>query len=239
MNKIFKKICSIISNVKKSFGVWLWRFLDFESQSLNASRDAGLTLGVNAIFMNGIKGDYTEFGVMAGRSFSKVYSEFETFYRASDRKFDMNFWAFDSFEGLPDSDEDDKPDSYSEGAYACSKDQFLTNLKNNNVDLSQVKTVQGFYNESLKNQELKHPDKIAMAYIDCDLYTAAKDVFHYLTDKVDTGSVIIIDDFYRHTATPETGIQKAMYEWLQENKDINLVPFISFERVSYFVQRIK
>ena len=67
------------------------------------------------ISVNKLKGEYLEFGVYQGEGFSRNYS------LAQKYKLDwMNFYAFDSFQGLPKV----KSDIVETGQYACSVDEF-------------------------------------------------------------------------------------------------------------------
>lgn len=65
-------------------------------------------------------GDYLEFGVYRGRAFKAAYDE------AIRHKYEeMRFFAFDSFEGLPEvKGEDEKHKHFYKGQYACSESEF-------------------------------------------------------------------------------------------------------------------
>ena len=186
---------------------------------------------------NQIDGDYLEFGVYRGKSFAAAHKaiwhsritarNFIGTQEATDW-FDQRprFIAFDSFEGLPGGDAERHAD-YVEGAYGCSEEDFLANIKTNGVNLDDVVTVPGFYDKSLT------PDtkirlglkKASLVVIDCDLYESTVPVLDFITDLVDQGSIIVFDDWYRYKGSPEKGEQRACREWLAKNPHLELIQY--------------
>lgn len=176
-----------------------------------------------------IPGDYAEFGVYRGETFAHACK-----FMAPQLP-DMQFWAFDSFEGLPKPIEGiDHRDGYSggffEGQFACSETEFLENLKDDNVDLSRVTIVPGWYSETLRAQ---HPvsaklNKIAFAWVDCDLYESTVPVLNFITTRLNIGTVILFDDWRCFRNLSDHGQQKACQEWLQKNPHIKLNPLIDY-----------
>lgn len=140
-------------------------------------------------------GDYLEFGVYKGRAFIEAYK------KAEEMKFDnMRFFAFDSFEGLPELGKNDASfGHFYEGQYSYSENDFLNTIEQNSVDLSRVTTVPGFYDKSLKEKGLKEKLGIKFAsviWVDCDLYVSTKPVLEFITDIIDTGTIIVFDDWF-------------------------------------------
>ena len=186
---------------------------------------------------NQVPGDYLEFGVFRGQSFSEAYhsiwrnrqkvrqfvatKEIEKWIQERPR-----FFAFDSFCGLPGGEADRHLD-YSEGAYACTETQFTENIVNNGVDMADVRIVPGFYDETLTadTKEQLSLQRAAIILIDCDLYESTVPVLEFITDLVDQGTILIFDDWYRFKGDPNKGEQRACNEWLQKNPHINLVQY--------------
>ena len=54
----------------------------------------------------------------------------------------MIFFAFDSFEGLPPSDE--TGEKVFEGQYSCSEDIYLKNVLSAGIDKNKIRTHKGF-----------------------------------------------------------------------------------------------
>lgn len=221
----------IISKIKKYFKDRLGRFI-LTNKDLNMS---ALDIAIDVATGNNISGDYLEFGVYRGESFARAFKRFDANNSLEQRR----FIAFDSFEGLPDSEESFKPKHFIEGAYMASLEEFKKNIIKEGVDISQVMCVQGFYDKSLipETKKIHKIKKAAVVYIDVDLYQSAVPVFDFLTDIVETGSVIVIDDWFRHLGVPTAGIQKACNEWLEKNKNIELVLLHQYRRVSFIVHK--
>lgn len=175
-----------------------------------------------------IDGDYAEFGVFQGTTFSYVYKIFSTLF------INMRYFAFDSFSGLPDVKELDASEGYKSsffaGQFECSEEEFVSILKKQKIDLSKIVTVKGWFNKTL-NRELtkKHNiTKFAAVWIDCDLYESTVPVLDFITDKIVTGTVIIFDDWRCYRNLPNFGEQRACREWLEKNPDIILHELLSF-----------
>lgn len=175
-----------------------------------------------------IPGDYVEFGVYEGRTFSHACNLMGLLFPK------MRFVACDSFEGLPAPKGLDADRGYSshfyERQFSCSKDQFLSNLAKKGVDLTRVLTIEGWFNKTLtesKRMELGLP-KLACAWIDCDLYESTIPVLKFITPMLSVGSVVLFDDWRCFRNLPDYGQQRAVREWLQANPKIRLAELLSF-----------
>ena len=189
------------------------------------------------IAWNQVEGDYLEFGVYRGTSFAEAYRSFWSSKSSVRDGIDSpeirewyqrrpRFFAFDSFSGLPGGEAERQAD-YDEGAYGCSEDDFLRNIKKDGVNLDDVVTVPGFYDETLTadaKQQL-NLTKASLIMIDCDLYESTVPVLDFITDLVGQGTIIIFDDWYRYQGSRHKGEQRACREWLEKNPDIELEKF--------------
>jgi len=163
-------------------------------------------------------GDYLEFGCYKGDNLIYVFK------RASSLMPWMRFYAFDSFCGLPKLENADKSGEFLSGQFACSEDDFLTNLKKAKVDLSRVRCVPGWFKDTLTSEfKIKENLKIAsMVYIDCDIYESCTEVLRFITDIVETGTIIIFDDWFAFKADSQKGTQLACRQWLLSNPNISM-----------------
>lgn len=203
---------------------------------------SSLSAAIATAVGNQIEGDYLEFGVFKGDSLiyaCSKYAECKRAYGIDKKDFDIRFFAFDSFEGLPKSHEAYLPNHYFEGAYKASLNEFKKNLAKNKFPLERLVVVPGFYDKTLNsNTKKQHKlNKVSVAYIDCDLYKSAKPVFNFLTDILQTGSIIVIDDWFKHRGIPEYGIQKAFNEWLSENRNISVTLLHQYGRIAFIVNK--
>jgi hypothetical protein len=175
-----------------------------------------------------IPGDYLEFGVFRGTTFIHAYKWMSTQFA------EMRFFAFDSFEGLPPISSIDASNGYSsnfhQGQFACSEEEFRQNLRDHDVDMSRVRIIKGWFGETL-NQTLTEEygiDKIAAAWVDCDLYESTVPVLEFITPFLTTGSVIVFDDWRCFRNSPNFGEKRACREWLSRNTDTVLHELLSF-----------
>jgi hypothetical protein len=175
-----------------------------------------------------IPGDYMEFGVAQGVTFSYACRKMAPLFN------EMRFFAFDSFEGLPKPKGFDIINNYSggfvQGEFACSEDQFLANLKRNAVNMNKIVTVKGWFDKTLNDELVKkyQIDKVAAAWIDCDFYESTIPVLNFLTQKLSIGSVILFDDWHCYRNLPRYGEQRACHEWLLDNPQIKLYELFNF-----------
>ncbi len=189
-------------------------------------REEMLELATAFSAANQVIGDYLEFGVYTGNSFSLAY------HFAQARGMDMTFYAFDSFEGLPDVRGVDAKGfrQFTKGEYSCSVEDFRNILAKKKVDLTKVHLIKGWYDQTL-NAETRASiplKKAAIIWIDCDLYESTVPVLNFITDLVQDGTIIIFDDWNAFRADPHRGERRAFSEWLAKNPSIFAEEFHRF-----------
>lgn len=174
-----------------------------------------------------IPGDYCEFGVYKGNTFVHAYNWFSSFKS-------MKFYAFDSFRGLPEPKGLDAKDgftsSFQKGDFTYSEKDFKKNLRLGNVNMKRVTVIPGWFKDTLKQNKINQfgLKKIAVAWIDCDLYQSAVPVLNFITPYLSPGTVLIFDDWRCFRNNPNFGVQKAYREWLKNNPEIKLNELFSF-----------
>jgi len=202
------------------------------------------------IIKNQIDGDYLEFGVWKGNSFIEMYRQIkinsEIFYQNNKNKNiedlnnifnEMKFHAFDSFDGLPETSSH-KPIQYFAGNYCADEQVFINNIKKNGVDISKTTITKGWFKESLTDEcvDKINLKKIAIAYIDCDLFDSTTPVLKFITPFINTGTVLIFDDWFRNGGYKKRGVQGAVLDWLDKNNDITLQHYYNSDtRTAIFI----
>ncbi len=167
---------------------------------------------------NRVKGDYMEFGCHRCRTFRMALTE----ARKHNLK-DMHFWAFDSFEGLPELEHEFSVEIWKKGALATSVADFMRIVNDHGIYVDRVHTVKGYYSDSLTQQlqgQLKATDtKAALITVDCDLYESAVPVFRFIDDFIQEGTIIYMDDLFAgFKGSPLKGIARAFLEYQQKTK---------------------
>jgi hypothetical protein len=188
--------------------------------------------------------DYLEYGTFTGGSFIAAYhalksafadmstpsvwnTEADCVERAAIWK-QIRFFAFDSFEGLPELHAVDRETSdFVPGKFSCSRPDFERNLANAGVPLERLRVVPGWFNESLTAEaRTRHGmQRAAIVHVDCDLYESALQVLEFITPLLVEGSAIIFDDWYNFKANPNLGEQRACREWLHAHPEWQLVEY--------------
>jgi O-methyltransferase len=145
----------MLSKVARLFGNARLNKMDSNSIVAKASRFVACEM---------VDGDYLEFGVFQGSSFVKSYRWLERNFRSrinlsvgGENQLEgqirrraiwnsMRFFAFDSFEGLPElSGEDFLSHDFAAGQYACDVESFLKNVSSGGVPLKKTFAVKGFF----------------------------------------------------------------------------------------------
>jgi hypothetical protein len=159
-----------------------------------------------ALSFNGINGDYAEFGSWGGRTFAMAYREAKRFSHPA------MLWAFDSFQGLPVGGEKEHP-LWQAGAMSTPLPEFHRICRRNGVPPHAYAVVPGFYEDSLSALGgQKEPLNIALAYIDCDLYSSTKSVLQFLMPRLKHGMIIAFDDYYCWSPSHRAGERRAAEE---------------------------
>jgi hypothetical protein len=161
---------------------------------------------------NRVRGDYHEFGCHRCRTFRMALTEAR---RHNVEK--MKFFAFDSFEGLPESS-GHSVEIWKRGALTTSVEDFMGMIERHGIYVDRVTPIKGFYGDSLtkelQRRFLDQESKIALATIDCDLYESAVPVFNFIEPLLQEGSVLYIDDLFAgYKGSPAKGVAKAFREF--------------------------
>lgn len=193
--------------------------------SMRPTRQTIMYMAYEFVAKSNLDGCYAEFGCFQGDSMIRAYEAYQYWLaRANEKKWSLGqhpMFVFDSFAGLPELTGDDQLTDYGvfeEGQYACSEANVRQRLADAGVDLSIVKTVPGFYEDSLTptlKSELDFP-KPAIVHIDCDLRSSASTVLHWLTDSVQDGALFLFDDYFCFRGNPQHGVRRAFEDWLKE-----------------------
>jgi hypothetical protein len=184
---------------------------------------------------NGISGDYAEFGCHGAVTFRLAHRNSRRYGRRD------HLWAFDSFEGLPPGTGDaDAHPQWDAGKMATGEAAFRALCAEDGMAESDYTTVKGFFSESLPALGADGPADIALAYIDCDLYSSTADVHAFLGPRLKHGMVLAYDDYFCFSPEQPSGERRAHLEFAQEHADRwTFVPYgrFAFAGQAFVVER--
>jgi len=141
-----------------------------------------------------VDGDVVECGIGRGNSL------FALAVLVSVLDKERHIYGFDSFQGLPEPSEEDHADGSSpllkSGSFAFSRDYVIQLLSRSGISSqfidNRITLVEGYFSESLVRYD---GSKIALLYLDVDLYQSYKETLEYFYPKVSQGGVITFDEY--------------------------------------------
>jgi O-methyltransferase len=178
-----------------------------------------------ALSFNGISGDYAEFGCEGGTSMWLAWREIAA------NPVPRDMWAFDSFAGLPKTEDprDDHP-AWVPNTMAMSVDEFHSVLATRGVPRDAYTTVEGHFAESLPRLGSDGPPRdIALAYIDCKLYSSTASVLEFLQPRLKHGMILAFDGYYCWTESQVSGERAALDEFAAEHPEWNFHRYMSID----------
>ncbi|MCB0338390.1 MAG: class I SAM-dependent methyltransferase [Bdellovibrionales bacterium] len=205
-------------------------------------KTASVLLEINEYLIHAdLDGDYLEFGVYRADTFAYACGLLGRNYPK------MRFYAFDSWEGLPEAsgldDQNGYTSGFKEGQYRGELDEFWQKVSNSGIDRGRVHTIQGWFDKTLvpNHPESSPVSKAAIAWVDCDYYDSTVPVLEYLTPRISDGTVIVFDDWRCYRNLPNLGMQRACSEWLNKNSQIRLHELLSYSwnGIAFTVEIVK
>jgi O-methyltransferase len=181
--------------------------------------------------LNGLRrGYYLEFGCHRGRTLRLAWDH-------SKEMFEWTYVAFDSFEGMPEITEIDHNQMWKKGSSATSEAELIAILESGGMPRDRLITVSGFYDQSLTSETAERllPQKAAVIYIDCDLYISTVPVLTFIRAFLQTGTIIIFDDWFCLYGDPERGQRRAWAEFRRDHPHLRFVDFISTGEAQGFI----
>ena len=164
------------------------------------------------------EGDFVELGCYKGDT-SLLLAEV---LKGTNKK----LWLYDSFEGLPKKSKEDDSEigkDFQEGVLTVSKREVKQRFLRAGFKLPIIN--KAWFSE-LGQEDL--PEKIALAFLDGDLYQSIKDSLRLVAVKMVKGGVIMIHD-YNNPALP--GVSQAVNEW-REEKGVDLEVYKRLAKIS-------
>jgi len=151
---------------------------------------------------------YLEFGCHSARTFSAAVRAARYF-----KMNDMDFYAFDSFKGLPDTIKDEDG-IFQGGTFYTNISEFLYLVKKQSgLILNPENCIKGYYENSLTKKLQSKMPRAGIVHIDVDLYSSTVEVLEFIKPLMVIGTVLIFDDWYCFSPGKSKGEKRAFEEF--------------------------
>jgi O-methyltransferase len=171
-------------------------------------------------------GDYYEFGLFRGYTFWYAQQSADRINVAG-----MRFFGFDSFEGLPEIEGNDRSKGlFFSGDYSCTRAEVTRQISEHGFDWSRATLVEGFFDKSLTPAiRAEHQmGPAALVLIDCDLYQSTVPVLRFLDALLQEGTIVLFDDWYCFGDSEDHGEPRAFREFLADHEDWHAEALMDF-----------
>lgn len=164
-------------------------------------------------------GNYYEFGLFRGVSFSRCYRTLRTLARdvgcAGVKELGVRMYGFDSFQGMPEPQQSDRRIGWGKGAMAFGREKFQHYMDREGVPRDIYELVEGFFEHSLtpelrQSLENQMPSLVMM---DCDFYSSTKTVLDWIRPMLRDGTFFMFDDIWGYMGHPDFGELRAIREF--------------------------
>lgn len=174
--------------------------------------------------VNRIDGSYLEFGSHEANTFRMALNTLGQYQKPNKIN---HFFAFDSFQGMPEPEGIDKQKIWCAAMNFTSEEKFLQLVR---YDDHRVTTVKGFYNDSLRKFRLSSDQLPALLYVDCDYYSSTIEVLNWIAPYLKHGTLIAFDDWDCYFGDDFRGQRRAFNEFREAEKKRFL--FAEFMKIS-------
>lgn len=226
---ILKTIFYFIFNKTKYRALKTYRFSDEELKYTH------ILEAVNYARVAGLPNVYFEFGCHSARTFSAAARS-----AALLEMNDTEFYAFDSFEGLPETSKEEDG-IFETGEFNTSIELFKKIVsRKGGLHVKDEHIITGFYENSLTSELQSRLPHVGIVHIDVDLYSSTIEVLNFLKPLLVEGSVILFDDWYCFPPSKDMGEKKALNEFCNENKEFEFESWKAYSTFgkSFFVTKV-
>jgi predicted O-methyltransferase YrrM len=195
-------------------------------EQLQAAYEDALLLLLERLQDRGDPGDYIEFGVCRGDSMACIARA------SSNVGLDgMRLIGFDSFEGLPASVELEDNGVWRRGQFKYTEAAARRSLQRQGVDERRVVLRKGWLADTATPAAAAELgiEKIAIAMIDCDVYSSARTALELVGPLLGDSAVIFFDDWHSggDLAAAGQGEARAFQEFLAERPKLRVARYLT------------
>jgi hypothetical protein len=207
-----------------------WMRDTYEAFRQQRRREVFLAIAVYHYHNQPVDGYYMEFGCHGARTIRLAWDAFHHLY-------DRTYIGFDSFQGLPPMEPDDRMPIWKPGGLATSEPDFRRCVLAHGIPPDRLRTVAGWFEESLTPRLADDllPARAAVIYVDCDLYASTVPVLKFARSFLQRGTVLVFDDWFCFHGDPDRGQRRAFREFRHRHPGVVFEEFLKTSEVQAFV----
>lgn len=207
-----------------------WIHGPHEAFRAETRRSIFMSISIFCFHNQPLNGYYFEFGCHKARTMRLAWDCFHSLY-------DWTYVAFDSFEGLPEMDPADSMPIWKKGDLKTTEEDFVNTVVAHGIPKEKLKIVKGFYEESLTPalRDQLSPEKAAVVYIDCDLYSSTACALEFAKNFFQKGTILVFDDWFCFHGDPTKGERRAFHEFCKRNPELIFEDYIQTNEAKAFI----
>jgi hypothetical protein len=187
-----------------------------------------------ALMVNGISGDYVEFGSWGGNTLRMANLHLAPQGR--------HLWAFDSFAPLPEATDprDHHPGWRSGGPGAGGVEGFYADCDAHGIPREAYTAVEGYFDDVLPPLGTDGaPRDIAFVYLDCNMYSSTVTALRFLSPRLKPGMILAFDDYWCWSPDGVSGERSAFAEFAAAHPQWHFERFkeVNWGGTSFVVER--
>jgi O-methyltransferase len=109
---------------------------------------------------------------------------------------------------------------------ATSLEEFHAICSTARIPRDAYTVVPGFYADTLPKADA--PTDVALAYVDCDLYSSTTEVLEFLEPRLKHGMIVAFDDYFCWSSTQQSGERRALLDFTSGRSGWDWLPYMQF-----------
>jgi hypothetical protein len=167
--------------------------------------------------IEGVEGDYLEFGVFTGSSLCHSIRCGRKMARFNASLGETTYYGFDSFDGFGELQSDEEHPFYTDANFKTSMEKVERRVRRVAGPIP-FQLVAGFFCDSLKDGPGQYGiESSRIIFIDSDTYSSSRDALWFCIPTIQQGTFIILDDFYSYRGSERKGVARAFREFVAES----------------------
>ena len=160
-----------------------------------------------------LTGDYLEFGVFTGSSFSHSLRCCRSLKKINPKYDRMRFFGFDSFSGFGDLDAKDQHPFYTDTNFETEYNKVQRRAARAAKGLK-FELVAGFFSDSLRNGPGSFGiNRARIIFLDSDTFSSTDEALRFCEPITQVGTYLILDDYFSYAGREDLGVAAAFRDY--------------------------